>query len=52
MMSENRQDAKDRIRSELDYQVDLKAELEVTEVLRRLDSMQEAIDELRSGRTV
>ena len=50
MMSQNRQDAKDRIRSELDYQVNLKAELEVTEVLRRMDGMQEALDELRSGR--
>jgi CRP/FNR family transcriptional regulator, cyclic AMP receptor protein len=50
LMSQNRQDAKDRIRSELDYQVNLKAELEVTEVLRRMDSMQEALDELRSGR--
>ena len=50
MMSQNRQDAKDRIRSELDYQVNLKAELEVTEVLRRMDSMQEALDELRCGR--
>ncbi len=28
MMSQNRQDAKDRIRSELDYQVNLKAELD------------------------
>jgi uncharacterized membrane protein len=50
MMSQNRQDAKDRIRSELDYQVNLKAELEVSEVLRRMDSMQEALDELRAGR--
>jgi len=50
MMSQNRQDAKDRIRSELDYQVNLKAELEVTEVLRRMDSMEEALEELRAGR--
>jgi CRP/FNR family cyclic AMP-dependent transcriptional regulator len=49
MMSQNRQDAKDRIRSELDYQVNLKAELEVTEVLRRMDSVQEVLAELRSG---
>jgi uncharacterized membrane protein len=51
MMSQNRQDAKDRIRSELDYKVNLKAELEVTEVLRRMDSMQEALEELRSKRS-
>jgi uncharacterized membrane protein len=50
MMSQNRQDAKDRIRSELDYKVNLKAELEVTEVLRRMDSMQEAFEEMRSRR--
>jgi uncharacterized membrane protein len=50
MMSQNCQDAKDRIRSELDYNVNLKAELEVTEVLRRMDSLQEALKELRSGR--
>jgi uncharacterized membrane protein len=50
MMSQNRQDAKDRIRSELDYKVNLKAELEVTEVLRRMDGMQEALEELRSRR--
>jgi CRP/FNR family transcriptional regulator, cyclic AMP receptor protein len=49
MMSQNRQDAKDRIRSELDYQVNLKAELEVAEVLRRLDSMEESLVGLRSG---
>jgi uncharacterized membrane protein len=50
MMSQNRQDAKDRIRSELDYKVNLKAELEVTEVLRRMDSMQEALEALRTRR--
>jgi uncharacterized membrane protein len=49
MMSQNRQDAKDRIRSELDYRVNLKAELEVTEVLRRMDGMEEALERLRSG---
>jgi uncharacterized membrane protein len=52
MMSQNRQDAKDRIRGELDYKVNLKAELEVTEVLRRMDSMQELLEHLRSGRQV
>jgi uncharacterized membrane protein len=52
MMSQNRQDAKDRIRNELDYKVNLKAELEVTEVLRRMDGMQEALEELRNGRQI
>jgi uncharacterized membrane protein len=49
MMSQNRQDAKDRIRSELDYQVNLKAELEVSDLLRRVDAMQEALEEIRAG---
>jgi len=30
MMSQNRQDSKDRVRSDLDYRVNLKAEVEVT----------------------
>src|SRR5262249_15924485 len=36
MMSQNRQDAKDRMRSELDYNVNLKAELEIGELLQRI----------------
>jgi CRP/FNR family cyclic AMP-dependent transcriptional regulator len=43
LMSQNRQDARDRIRSELDYQVNLKAELGVSELLRRVESMQEIL---------
>jgi uncharacterized membrane protein len=37
MMSQNRQSEKDRLRADLDYQVNLKNELALTEVLRRLD---------------
>lgn len=37
MMSQNRQSGKDRLRADLDYQVNLKNELSLTEVLRRLD---------------
>jgi CRP/FNR family transcriptional regulator, cyclic AMP receptor protein len=37
MMSQNRQTEKDRLRSDLDYQVNLKNELSLAEVLRRLD---------------
>src|SRR6185369_2455636 len=37
MMSQNRQGSKDRLRADLDYQVNLKNELALTEVLRRLD---------------
>jgi CRP/FNR family cyclic AMP-dependent transcriptional regulator len=37
MMSQNRQGDKDRLRADLDYQVNLKNELSLAEVLRRLD---------------
>ena len=40
MMSQNRQQDKDRLRSDLDYQVNLKNELALTEVLRRLDVLE------------
>lgn len=50
MMSQNRQDAKDRIRSELDYQVNLKAEFGVSQLLGKVDALEKAVDELRSNR--
>jgi uncharacterized membrane protein len=37
MMSQNRQDAKDRLRSEHDYQLNLKAELEVRHLNEKMD---------------
>lgn len=37
MMSQNRQEAKDRLRSEQDYQTNLKAELEVRQLHDKLD---------------
>lgn len=40
MMSQNRQAEKDRLRADLDYQVNLKNELVITEVLRRLDVLE------------
>jgi CRP/FNR family transcriptional regulator, cyclic AMP receptor protein len=40
MMSQNRQGLKDRLRADLDYQVNLKNELALTEVLRRLDVLE------------
>jgi len=40
MMSQNRQESKDRLRADLDYQVNLKNELSLTEVLRRLDVLE------------
>jgi uncharacterized membrane protein len=40
MMSQNRQSEKDRLRADLDYQVNLKNELALTEILRRLDVLE------------
>ncbi len=39
MMSQNRQDAKDRIRSEADYRVNVKAAIEIAELHEKLDRM-------------
>ena len=39
MMSQNRQEAKDRLRSEHDYQINLKAELEVRGLHEKLDRL-------------
>jgi CRP/FNR family cyclic AMP-dependent transcriptional regulator len=47
MMSQNRQDAKDRVRSELDYRINLKAELEIMELHQRFDRLERQLgDEL------
>ncbi len=40
MMSQNRQDARDRIRSEADYQVNVKAEVEIAELHEKLDRIE------------
>ena len=40
MMSQNRQVEKDRLRADLDYQVNLKNELLLSEILRRLDLLE------------
>ena len=40
MMSQNRQGEKDRLRADLDYRVNLKNELSIAEVLRRLDVLE------------
>ena len=39
MMSQNRQEAKDRLRAEQDYQVNLKAELEIRHLNWKLDQL-------------
>ena len=49
MMSQNRQDAKDRIRSEADYRVNVKAEVEIAELHEKLDKMRGEINLALSG---
>ena len=39
MMSQNRQEARDRLRSENDYRVNLKAELEIRHLHEKLDHL-------------
>ncbi|MCL4531566.1 MAG: DUF1003 domain-containing protein [Chloroflexi bacterium] len=46
MMSQNRQDAKDRVRSELDYRVNLKAEVEIEDMLQRMGKIEEMLTEV------
>jgi CRP/FNR family cyclic AMP-dependent transcriptional regulator len=43
LLSQNRQVARDRVRNDIEYDVNLKAELEVTELHRKLDHMSEEI---------
>jgi CRP/FNR family cyclic AMP-dependent transcriptional regulator len=40
MMSQNRQSEKDRLRSDMDFQINLKNELAITEILRRIDVLE------------
>jgi uncharacterized membrane protein len=39
MMSQNRQEVKDRLRSQHDYQVNLKAELEIRQLHEKVDHL-------------
>jgi uncharacterized membrane protein len=48
MMSQNRQDAKDRIRSELDYQVNLKAELGVSTLLHKTEVLKDMLEDIEA----
>jgi CRP/FNR family cyclic AMP-dependent transcriptional regulator len=43
MMSQNRADVKDRIRAELDYQVNLKAEMEIAALHEKVDALREEL---------
>lgn len=46
MMSQNRQDAKDRVRGELDYAVNRRAEVEIQGLARKLSLVTDKIDDL------
>lgn len=46
MMSQNRQDTKDRLRSELDFDVNRRAETEIQGLARKLNHLGEHIDDL------
>ncbi len=48
MMSQNRQDTKDRLRSELDFEVNRRAESEIQGLARKLNLLDEKIDDLGS----
>jgi CRP/FNR family cyclic AMP-dependent transcriptional regulator len=43
LLSQNRQSAKDRIRTDIDYEVNLKAELEVSHLHEKVDQLQAAL---------
>jgi uncharacterized membrane protein len=46
MVSQNRAGEKDRIRADLDYQVNLKAHLEVMQLHRKIDRVELAVSRL------
>jgi len=54
MMSQNRQDKKDRLRGELDFDVNVRAEAEIQELSRKLHILADKIDDvdelLRAGK--
>ena len=49
MMSQNRQDTKDRLRGELDFAVNRRAEAEVQALSRKLNSVIDKLDDLEEG---
>ena len=46
MMSQNRQDKKDRVRNELDFEINRRAEGEIQNLSGKLNRMHEKIDDL------
>jgi uncharacterized membrane protein len=51
MMSQNRQSAKDRLRADMDYEINLKAELEIAQLHSKVDRIYETIQASNAGRT-
>jgi uncharacterized membrane protein len=49
MMSQNRQDAKDRLRSELDFAVNRKAESEITQLAARLNRIEDRLEDIETA---
>jgi CRP/FNR family transcriptional regulator, cyclic AMP receptor protein len=52
LMSQNRQAHKDRLRSEIDYQVNLKNELALQEILERLNTLEHDLLKLTSDKSL
>jgi CRP/FNR family cyclic AMP-dependent transcriptional regulator len=49
MMSQNRQDAKDRLRSELDFAVNRKAESEITQLAAKLNRVEDRLEDIETA---
>jgi uncharacterized membrane protein len=49
-MSQNRQAHKDRLRAEIDYQINLKNELALNEIIERLKALERDYSQLNSDR--
>ena len=49
MMSQNRQDAKDRLRSELDFAVNRKAETEIISLTAKMNRIEDRLDDLHEA---
>jgi uncharacterized membrane protein len=47
MMSQNRQDAKDRVRSELDFAVNRRAETEITQLAAKLNRIEDRLEDIQ-----
>ena len=46
MMSQNRQDTKNRLRGELDYEVNRRAESEIQSLARKLNLLDDKVDDI------